>query len=37
MEANKTRTWAEISLANLEHNYRALRSGLEPAANLWAW
>lgn len=30
MEANKTRTWAEISLANLEHNYRALRSGLEP-------
>lgn len=31
METNKARTWAEISLGNLEHNYRALRAGLEPS------
>lgn len=30
MEANEARTWAEIDLAALEHNYRALRSNLEP-------
>lgn len=30
MEANKTRTWAEISLENLAHNYRALRGTLAP-------
>ncbi len=29
MEGNKLRTWAEIDLAALEHNYRALRSNLE--------
>ena len=26
MERMQTRTWREISLANLEHNYRALRA-----------
>ena len=26
MEPTQTRTWAEISLSNLEHNYRALRA-----------
>ncbi len=30
MEGNQMRTWAEIDLAALEHNYRALRSNLEP-------
>lgn len=30
METARARTWAEISLGNLEHNYRALRSCLEP-------
>lgn len=30
MEVSKARTWAEVSLGNLEHNYRALRSCLEP-------
>ena len=30
LDANKSRTWAEVSLDNLEHNYRALRSCLEP-------
>ena len=28
MEPTQTRTWAEISLSNLEHNYRALRAML---------
>ena len=26
MELEQTRTWAEIDLSNLEHNYRALRA-----------
>ena len=30
MEVSKARTWAEVSLGKLEHNYRALRSCLEP-------
>lgn len=30
MEAAQMRTWAEIDLNALEHNYRALRSNLEP-------
>ena len=30
MEVSKARTWAEVSLGDLEHNYRALRSCLEP-------
>ena len=30
MEITQMRTWAEIDLAALEHNYRALRSNLEP-------
>lgn len=30
MKRQQMRTWAEISLENLEHNYRALRSCLEP-------
>ena len=30
MEVSKARTWAEVSLGNLEYNYRALRSCLEP-------
>lgn len=30
MEAAQMRTWAEIDLHALEHNYRALRSNLEP-------
>lgn len=30
MEGTTMRTWAEIDLAALEHNYRALRSNLEP-------
>lgn len=30
MEREQMRTWAEIRLDNLEHNYRALRGGLEP-------
>ncbi len=30
MEGNKMRTWAEIDFSALEHNYRALRSNLEP-------
>lgn len=30
MEETKMRTWAEISMPNLEHNYRTLRSMLEP-------
>lgn len=30
MEPTQMRTWAEIDLAALEHNYRALRSNLEP-------
>lgn len=29
MEISKARTWAEVNLGNLEHNYRALRSCLE--------
>lgn len=29
-QMNQARTWAEISLGNLGHNYRALRSCLEP-------
>ena len=31
MERSKMRTWAEISLDNLEHNYRALRACADPA------
>lgn len=34
METSKARTWAEVSLGKLEHNYRALRSGLEPGCRL---
>ena len=30
MEHSKTRTWVEVNLGNLEHNYRALRACLEP-------
>ena len=30
MEETKMRTWAEISMPNLEHNYRALRGMLRP-------
>lgn len=30
MEQTQMRTWAEIDLAALEHNYRALRANLEP-------
>jgi alanine racemase len=30
MDELQTRTWAEISLSNLEHNYRALRGLLKP-------
>ena len=30
MDRDRSRTWAEISLGNLEHNYRALRGCLEP-------
>lgn len=30
MEMSQARTWAEIDLNALEHNYRALRSNLEP-------
>ena len=30
MELSRARTWAEVSLGNLDHNYRALRAGLEP-------
>ncbi len=30
MEVTQARTWAEIDLTALEHNYRALRSNLEP-------
>ena len=30
MQREQMRTWAEISLDNLEHNYRALRGCLEP-------
>ena len=28
MKQTQTRTWAEIDLSNLEHNYRALRAML---------
>ena len=30
MKQTQTRTWAEVNLANLEHNYRALRAMLVP-------
>ena len=30
METAQSRTWREISLSNLEHNYRALRAMLPP-------
>ena len=30
MKQTQTRTWAEVNLANLEHNYRALRAMLAP-------
>ena len=30
MEQIRTRTWAEVHLSNLEHNYRALRAMLPP-------
>lgn len=30
MDITQARTWAEVDLAALEHNYRALRSNLEP-------
>ena len=30
MKQLERRTWAEISLPNLEHNYRALRAMLGP-------
>ena len=31
MKQQERRTWAEISLPNLEHNYRAR------GADFWAW
>ena len=30
MDTTKMRTWAEVDLSALEHNYRALRAMLEP-------
>ena len=30
MKYSKTRTWAEVDLGNLEHNYRTLRGCIEP-------
>ena len=36
MKWQKMRTWTEICLENLEHNYRALRSGLQSGCKLMA-
>lgn len=36
MKWQKMRTWTEISLENLEHNYRALRSGIAPDCRFMA-
>lgn len=36
MDTTKMRTWAEIDLSALEHNYRALRAMLPVGCRFWA-
>ena len=36
MKWQKMRTWTEICLENLEHNYRALRGSLQPGCRMMA-
>lgn len=37
MESTLRRTWAEIDLDALAHNYRRLRRHIGPDVRFWAW
>lgn len=37
MDSTLKRTWAEIDLDALAHNYRRLRERMGPAAGSWEW